>query len=216
VVCGAYGDLICNYCCRKLPRLVPPICQRCGKPEASANLCSSCWATESNTDLIRSAFIFNGSIRAAIYELKYNNIWAIAEVLGELMADYYIQNNIDGDVLCPVPVHKKRMSQRGFNQSQLLAQVISDRIHIPIKSNALIRTRHTHSQTKAENVYARKKNVENVFECKDTSITDKSVVLIDDVCTSGATIDSCALALKMAGAKKVIGFTLARELLNKE
>ena len=112
----------------------------------------------------------------------------------------------------PVPLHHKRLRERGYNQAGLLAGELSEFIAMPVIENSLIRKRNTPPQARTANAEIRRDNVAGAFTCPDRKLEGKRVLLIDDVCTSGATLDSCAAALKAAGAVSVWGLTLAREV----
>ncbi len=112
----------------------------------------------------------------------------------------------------PVPLHRKRLRERGYNQSYLLAQELGKLTSLPVVDDCLIRKRHTPPQARTTNVDERRSNVADAFSCRDRSLEDKQVLLIDDVSTSGATLDGCARALKVAGATSVWGLVLAREI----
>jgi ComF family protein len=167
---------------------------------------------QTNIDNIRSVFVFDGVIREAIHELKYRNLQAIAPYLAEYMAEYYKNHGLSGEVLLAVPLHTNRLRNRGYNQSELLADKISELINLPVLHNVLLRIKDSNPQAKTSNVDIRRQNVLNAFHCYTEEVMEKEVILIDDVCTSGATLEACAQALKKAGTKKVIGFTLAREI----
>lgn len=213
--CGKFSDFICVDCARKLPRLLPPICQRCGKPEPGAQYCPECWKKRNGIDSIRSVFIFEGIIRTAIHELKYYNLHAISGILGEYMALYYSQNNFAADYLIPVPLHERRLRERGYNQSELLAQKVSSLLGVPVLNNAVVRIIDNKPQARTISINERRNNVEDIFKCEDKLVNMKNVVIIDDVCTSGATLEACAKALIKAGAQRTLGFTLAREVINR-
>lgn len=213
--CGKFGDFICIDCSRKLSRLLPPICQRCGKPEPSAHLCPECWKKHDGIDSIRSVYIFEGLIRTAVYDLKYYNLRSISGMLGRFMADYYRESNFFGDYLVPVPLHTKRYRQRGYNQSELLAARLSDLTGVPLLPDGLQRVVDNVPQARTASIDQRRVNVEGIFRCDNGLVKGKQIIIIDDVCTSGATLEACAGALKRAGASRTFGFTLAREVLNR-
>jgi len=119
---------------------------------------------------------------------------------------------VPGEVLVPVPLHNRRLRERGYNQSALLAEELSRLIHLSVVDDCLIRERHTLPQVRTPNVEERRSNVIGVFACRDDRLHGKQVVLVDDVSTSGATLDACAMALKAAGAATVWGLVLAREI----
>ncbi|MBM3119032.1 MAG: ComF family protein [Chloroflexi bacterium] len=212
VGCGKIGDFLCTSCCQKLSRLLPPFCQKCGKPESSGPLCATCWGWRSQITGIRSPFRFEGIIRQAIHELKYNNLKAISSCLAILIADYLRDNPIQGEVLVAVPLHPRRLRQRGYNQSGLLARELGRLISLPVVEDNLYRLKDSSPQARADAVEDRWKNVKGAFACRDKKLRKRHIVLIDDVCTSGATLEACATALKAAGALSVWGLTLAREI----
>ena len=214
--CGKVGDFICVQCSKKLSRLNPPFCLRCGKPESSGTFCHECWGKSNSLDSIRSVFVFDGILREAVLSFKYRNLRAIANCLGEFMASYYKVNSLSGDILVPVPLNEKRIRDRGYNQSGLLAREISMSIGVPVSEKVIRRTRDCQPQARTKNVDERRRNMENAFSHIGDGVSGMDVVIIDDVCTSGATLEACAFALKSAGAKRVTGFTLAREIKKQE
>jgi competence protein ComFC len=191
---------------------MPPLCPKCGRPQPSARLCPSCAGWQADIDGIRSPFRFEGVVRQAIHELKYNNLRALAGLLASLLADYLASNLLPGKVLVPVPLHRKRLRERGYNQSHLLAQELGKLTGLPLVDDCLRRQRHTPPQARTTTVDERRGNVADAFSCRDRSLEDKQVLLIDDVSTSGSTLDACAQALKEAGANSVWGLVLAREV----
>jgi len=193
---------------------VPPLCPRCGRPQASGIVCPSCWQRKTEIDGIRSLFRFDEVIRTAIHELKYRNLKAISPCLAELLADYLRSNPLPGEALVGVPLHPRRLRDRGYNQSSLLARELSRRIDLPVIEDCLIRVRQAQPQVRAVDVEERRRNVADAFLCRDEKVSGKRIILIDDVCTSGATLESCAAALKDKDATSVWGLTLAREIYN--
>ena len=212
VGCGKEGDLICYFCRCLLPRIMPPLCPRCGKPQSSGIPCPSCVGWQAKIDGIRSPFQFDGVMRQAIYQLKYKNLRALAELLAELLQDYLATNPVPGEVLVPVPLHQKRLRERGYNQSNLLARELGKLINLPVVDDCLIRHQHAPPQARTATIDERQQNVANAFICRDHRLKDKQVLLIDDVSTSGATLDACAAALKATGTTSVWGLVLAREI----
>ncbi|MBA7618916.1 hypothetical protein ES703_26248 [subsurface metagenome] len=210
--CGREGEFICSSCRRSLPRVMPPLCPRCGKPQSSGILCPACVGWQAKIDGIRSPFRFDGVMRQAIHQLKYRNLRALAGPLTELLSDYLAINPIAGEVLVPVPLHQKRLRERGYNQSILLAKELGKLNNLPVVDDCLIRQRHAPPQARTSTVEERRGNVDSAFACRDHRLNGKQVLLIDDVSTSGATLDACATALKAAGATSVWGLVLAREI----
>ena len=214
VGCGKVGGFLCPECAGELPRLMPPFCPRCGRPQAGGIVCPSCWQRPTDIDGIRSPFRFDDVIRKAIHELKYRNLKAISPRLAELLADYLKESPLPREALVGVPLHPRRLRERGYNQSSLLARELGKRIGLPVIEDCLIRVRQAQPQVKAVDVEERRRNVADAFVCRDERLKGKHIILIDDVCTSGATLESCAVALKDKGATSVWGLTLAREIRN--
>ena len=212
VGCGKEGGLLCHSCRWTVPYIAPPLCPRCGKPQPGGTLCPSCVDWQAKIDGIRSPFQFDGVIRQAIHQLKYRNLRAIATPLAEMLNDYLATNPVPGEVLVPVPLHRKRLRERGYNQSSLLAKELAKLTRLPVIDDYLIRKRFAPPQTRSTTVDERRSNVVNAFTCRNHRLKDKQVLLIDDVSTSGATLDACAAALKAAGAASVWGLALAREI----
>ena len=211
VGCGKEGGFICDSCHRSLSRIMPPLCPRCGKPQPSGILCPGCVGWPAEIDGIRSPFRFDGVMRQAIHQLKYRNLRALAIPLAKLLKDYLATSPVPGEVLVPVPLHPKRIRERGYNQSRLLAKELGKLTGLPVVDNCLIRQRYAPPQAKTSTVDERRSNAAHAFTGRDHRLQGKQVLLIDDVSTSGATLDACAAALKAAGATSVWGLTLARE-----
>lgn len=212
VGCAREGAYLCHSCRKSLTRITPPLCPRCGIPQASGTLCPHCVSWKAEIDGIRSPFRFDGVVRQAVHELKYRNLRAIAVPLAHLLNDYLFTNPVPGEVLVPVPLHPKRLKERGYNQSGLLARELSKLTRLPVASDCLVRQRHTTAQARTSTLEQRQSNVTNAFTCSSNRLRDKQVILIDDVSTSGATLNACAAALKASGAKSVWGLVLAKEI----
>jgi ComF family protein len=210
--CGCEGDLLCYSCRRALPQIMPPFCPKCGQPQPSGVLCPSCVGWQAHIDGIRSPFRFEGLIRQAIHQLKYRNLRALAIPLARLLMDYLVANPIPLEVLVPVPLHPKRLRERGYNQSSLLARELSKLTSLPMVDDCLVRQRHTPPQARTSSIDERQRNVAQAFTCRDQGLQNRQVLLIDDVATSGATVNACAAALKSAGATSVWALVLAREI----
>ena len=209
--CGREGDLICPSCRQSLPRIRLPLCQRCGATVSEGNLCHSCINYPLTIDGIRSVFLFQSTVRQAILQLKYRHLKTIAAPLGQLLAEHLSSHPLKGEMLVPVPLHPKRLRERGYNQASLLAKELGQRAGLPVIEGPLVRVRDTVSQAKTASAIERRRNVKDAFVCH-VGLEGKQVLLIDDVCTTGATLDACATALKAAGAGSVWGLTVAREM----
>jgi len=147
-------------------------------------------------------------MRSAIHDLKYEGVRELAEPLAAWIVEAWESAQLDADLIVPVPLHRKRELERGYNQSMMLAQELARRVHVPIAPAELVRTIRTRPQV-GLSAEERKRNVEGAFSCSG-DVTPLRIVLVDDVCTTGATLEGCAGALKRAGAASVLGLTLAR------
>lgn len=161
---------------------------------------------------IRSVYRFEGAARQAILSFKYRNVKALAAPLAKLMEEYLRANPLPVDALIPVPLHHRRLRERGYNQSSLLARELSRLVSLPLIEGTFLRLKNSPPQARTKSAEERQRNVAGVFLCRDGRLEGGHVLLIDDVCTSGATLNSCASALRAAGAASVWGLTLAREV----
>lgn len=209
--CGSNDGFLCLSCAQSLPKLSPPYCLRCGMPAGGGSVCSQCTKLVA-IDGIRSPFLYRGLAREAIIQLKYKRIKALAEPLGQLLASYLSSSPLPIDTLAPVPLHPKRVRERGYNQSSLIAKELGRLTDLAVIEGSLVRLRNTAPQVRITGTEQRQLNVRGAFRCEDRSFQSRRVLVVDDVCTTGATLDACALALKEAGAASVWGLTLAREL----
>jgi len=159
---------------------------------------------------IRSAFLFEEPIRSAIHALKYRGGAQVIEVLARPFTQAWRALDMTSDLLVPVPLHKRREARRGYNQALVLAQALGAQLQLPTASRALQRVRDTASQTHL-NRAARHRNVADAFAVfPGLDLAGLVITLVDDVATTGATLNACAVVLLEAGAKAVNAFTLAR------
>ena len=149
-------------------------------------------------------------MRESIHALKYRGIRAAADILSGLMAEYIRRNPVSVDVVVPTPLHVQRIRSRGYNQSALLARGIGLRLVLPIREDLLTRTANSPPQVEAQTRDERRNNVTGSFACLEDA-SGLTILLIDDVATTGSTLSECALVLKDAGASKVYALTLARD-----
>lgn len=208
--CGKEGNFLCDSCSNTLAKLDPPFCTRCGFPLAGRASCPDCENLSLAIDGIRSPYMHEGLARDLVHSLKYNNLKALSKPMARLMARYLESNPLPADSLMAVPIHSRRMRKRGYNQSDLVAKELSHLVGLPRVNGPLIRLRNTASQVKL-GAQERRANVAGAFGCRDETLHNKRVLLIDDVCTTGATLNACATALKEAGAITVWGLTFSRE-----
>jgi ComF family protein len=151
-------------------------------------------------------------MREAIHQLKYHNLRALAAPLASMLQEYINANPLDVDVLVPVPLHRKRLRERGYNQAGLLAQRLGRLMNMPVIDDVLVRQRHMPPQARTASVEERRLNIADSFACLDDRLRGRKVLLLDDVATSGVTLDACAGVLKASGAVSVWGLVMAREI----
>ncbi len=213
VGCEGFGEgAFCPACVTAVAAVPLPACDRCHSPGVSGD-CPSCRTRPPAFRLARSAALFEGPLRNAVHALKYNGREAIAEPLAALMATAFEREpGLQGaDLLVPLPLHEKRLRERGYNQSALLARALGRRLSLPVSEDALIRAVYRRPQVglgQAE----RRENVVDAFRVvAPAAVAGRRLILVDDVMTTGATCHEAARALLEAGAADVRVFTLARE-----
>jgi ComF family protein len=210
--CGREGAYICPSCRQRLPHLTESLCPTCGQSQPGGQLCPACARRKQRIDGIRAPFRFDGLIRQAIHQLKYRNLRALARSLAGLLHDYISANPVPGEVLVSVPIHTAGLRQRGYNQCRLLAAELSKTSGLPLNADSLIKRRPTEPQAETDSLADRWANVTSAYSCPDTALSGRTVLLVDDLATSGATLNACAEALKVAGAGSVWALVLAREV----
>jgi len=151
-----------------------------------------------------------GTLRTAIHRFKYSNMRLLAAPLGQLMSQYLLRNQLPVDVIVPVPLHPHRLRERGYNQAALLAKEMEKALGLPLLEDALVRVRSTIPQV-GLSARERRDNVRGAFHWADRSLEGQRILLVDDVCTTGATLEACSLALREGGVSVVWGLVLARE-----
>lgn len=206
--CGNVGALFCADCQAHIIAIQPPVCRRCGRSNHDDGLCPACQHTSSALDGITATAVFAPPLRAAIHRLKYENVPGLAAPLGALMAGSWRQASLTADAIVPVPLHAAREAERGYNQSVLLARVLGAAVSVPVATHIVIRQRATLPQVNLNHI-ERQRNVSGAFACLQDARALK-IVLVDDVCTTGATLEACAVALRAGGAASVWALTLAR------
>lgn len=204
VLCDTQGSLFCENCKNtKLRYYKKQFCHVCKKEVASGFVHNDC-KSKSNLDGVLIAVHYNNSAKVIIEEIKYNLYFSIVSELGKLMRQVYINSGIDCKVIIPVPLHKFKENFRGFNQAELLAKEMG----IPI-INCLSRIKNTKTQVNL-NRAQRIENLKDVFKLKE-KLEASDVLLVDDIMTTGTTLEECSKVLKKSGVKRVYGLVFARD-----
>ena len=212
--------VFCSACREKIKFLTGSICPICGimffdSPSAS-HLCGNCLEKKPYFSYARAVASYETIILNAIHQFKYSRDLSIGILLASLMADFSFPDLDfrDYSLIIPVPLHIKKLRKRGFNQSIILADSIGKKWQIPVNFSLLKRCKFTLTQT-GLNKKERQRNIKGAFEVRDKEkIAGRNIILIDDVYTTGATLNECAKKLIKAGAQKVAVLTLARVLQN--
>lgn len=234
VGCARFGAWLCDDCAGSIAVIRPPVCSQCGAPFAAnlssrstsfgrvvpargssqpaVSVCAVCRDVASNIDGIRTYGWYRDPLREAIHQFKYEGLTALAGPLGTLMSKGWAVLAPEGeeiDVIVPVPLHPGRLRRRGYDQAFLLAEELARDIGRPVMQDALIRTKATAPQV-GLSAQDRRTNVEGAFRCADNRLDGSQILLIDDVYTTGSTLEAAAAALREGGAASVWAYTLAR------
>ncbi|MCX6843905.1 MAG: ComF family protein [candidate division WOR-3 bacterium] len=203
--------LVCEACRLDLFTHELAVCSKCGRPCTPAtNYCGQC-AIPFSLSRVRGLGFYAPPFDKLVQAFKYSGKTKVGELLGQALAALVRQDEVlsAADAVCPVPLHPARLRERGFNQSLLLAAAISMDSGIPL-ADCLIRHRNTSTQTMKTSPEARRKNLERAFRVRpEPGIAGKTVLLVDDVMTTGATLDQAARELLKGGAASVLGVVIA-------
>lgn len=221
VGCQRPGHWFCHACAQDVRPVPQPVCQYCGSSlgvdiAEHGQICRRCRQVVAHPlRLVRAATLHTGPMRLAIHALKYEGRVELAQSLARYLHAVVLEEapwpaimeGLDGIV--PVPLHAERMSERGYNQAWLLADSFAGSVAIPILDEVLVRVKGTRSQV-GLSAQDRSENVQGAFQAVPEQVQKKTVLLVDDVYTTGATMTACAVALRQAGARDVFGLALAR------
>jgi ComF family protein len=211
VGCGGTGVFLCEACIASLPQADGPRCSRCWRPGRSLGICLECRAAPPAFDGLRAAFVYEGVARELVRALKYRGAMALAVPMASLLAEAVRKQGLPVEVVVPVPLSGLRRRTRGYNQAESLARALGRELRLPVRSRAVRRRRHTPPQARSADAEERRRNVAGAFVCRETSIAGLSVLLVDDVTTTGATLAACAGALKEGGIRSVWALAFATE-----
>lgn len=207
VGCRERGSWLCSACLATAKRLPAAHCRRCALPSMGVAICPNCWRDPPAFDHVCCAFLFEGPIRAAIHALKYHGARHLAEPLVEAaLAELTLPA---ADLIVPVPLFPRRLAERGYNQSNLLARAIGARIGTPVLNDGLQRIRDTPAQVSLP-AKDRWQNVRGAFRAETGMVGQRSILLVDDVATTGNTLRAASAALKRGGARQINVLVVAR------
>jgi len=238
--CSPAGGFLCQKCQQTIVPVVSQVCPECGKLSENGKYHQKCSKDKAIKGVICAAYFEEGPVREMIHNLKYNSVTELAEPLGKLMAEvlrdnfklqilnfksnsndknFNIKNSLKIEnlklLITWVPLHWRRQAQRGYNQSELLARGIGERIGLEVK-NILVKKKSTKRQAELSGE-KRRKNLKSVFQLKNGvdlsnlgNLRNLVFIIVDDVCATGSTLNECGRVLKRAGAKEVWGLVVCR------
>jgi ComF family protein len=214
---------VCGECLSSFPRVAGMVCEVCGRPMPGLTgepeqplLCPACLNRTYAFDRARSFALYEEATVRAILLLKFEQIEPLGAWFAERLAELVSAegDRLAADVVVPVPLHRERERERGYNQAALLSKPLAKRLRLPHQAVLLVRTR-ARPDKQVLSFEERWESVRGAFATRPGSQVDNlRVLLVDDVLTTGATLDACAQALRQAGAKSVIGLTAARAVRN--
>jgi competence protein ComFC len=209
--CGNPGIRWCLECQKKVQVINNTVCDACGLPQVRSGLCDRCRQKRPAFKNLRSWAVFEKPIQEALHRLKYRRDIGLGESLSGQMANFVEQLKWPVDVLIPIPLGKKRLRERGYNQVAMVAMPLSIKLGLDYSPKALARARETRTQV-GLSASERQENVRNAFVADRKKLAGRIVLLMDDVSTTGATLSSAAEALHTSGAREVYAVTVARAL----
>lgn len=208
VACKKIGSYLCGDCFAKLKPVETPLCVMCDRPAIGGGTHPIC-KTRYSPDGISAAYQFTKQIKALVHTLKYRGVYDLTTLCSALVAPCLVDGLVKRQpVIVPVPLHASRLLERGFNQTELLARQLALQNNLPVRTDLVKRTINTPTQTKL-NRSSRQENLKNAFAVVG-DVRGMSILLVDDMVTTGATVRACTNALKRAGAKWVWVLALAQ------
>lgn len=206
----------CRGCLKHFAEIRPPFCSICGVPFQSIteenHRCESCLRKRPYYQSLAAPYLYEGEIMEAIHQLKYHGKAYLADSLGKLLASFAMDRfkKTENFLIMPVPLHPKKLRERGFNQSLLLSKIVNHTLNMELDFLSLRRVRYTRPQA-GLNREERRKNVRRAFHVLPSKgLKGRTVILVDDVATTGNTLNECGKVLKKAGCDKVFCLVLAR------
>ncbi len=212
--CGSRGKSWCDNCLSETQIIGNQCCEICGDVTVLTGMCARCQEQRPACSKIRSWAVYQGPIRNMVHNLKYKGNIGLGEALTKSLVTDLQRIGWAIDMVVPVPLSLARMQERGYNQAALIARPIAIALHITYQAKMLLKVRDTRSQV-GLSYNERQNNLVDAFTVKADTVTGKSILLVDDVTTSGTTLNECARMLRLAGAEKVYGYSFARATHNR-
>jgi competence protein ComFC len=211
--CKKAGVTFCLDCLSKLRFLSENICKVCGLPvKKPSTLCQDCAVQLPAYNQMRSWVVYQDSIREAIHDLKYRQNIGLGFFFSKPLLTMLYESDWQIDLVIPIPISRSHFKQRGYNQSALISRPLARMAGIPHSNNSVARVKETATQTTL-NAKERFKNMDDAFLGNPDKLKGRSVLVVDDVITTGATMQNCSKAIKKAGAEKVYCLSVARAVL---
>lgn len=212
IIPAVYKDQIfCTECQNGIIPAEGRICFRCGKPIVSGceDLCRDCIGKHGALLMGRGAFIYTGPMKMAMYRFKYSGRRAYARGLAQLACDIHGDwlSGLGVDAIVPIPMYKDKMLRRGYNQAEVFARALSGCMSVPVFDDVLVREKNTLPQ-KGLNREMRQKNLKNAFKIRQSSVKFDCVLLVDDIYTTGSTMDEAAGVISRAFGARVFSFCI--------
>jgi ComF family protein len=211
--CGKLGEIWCQECRGQVELIRQPYCQLCGSPKAEASDCSNCGTWEYSFHGARAWGRYSGTLRKAILSLKKRHNVQLGFELSKGIAQVLADQTWQIDLIESIPLAPHRLAQRGYNQAELLARPLASATGLRHAGNLLSRRHETVKQFELH-AAQRWENLLGAFHVETTEAKGASILLVDDIMTTGATLNAAAVALLKAGARQVYGLTLAKTLLD--
>jgi ComF family protein len=210
VGCGKEGVWLCKDCKEKIIYIKNPTCPSCNRLTSNGKFCNRCRSDSYLTGVIVAAYYNEGPLKEAIHNYKYNLIFDLKHELSDILSETLNKRWNKKAYLVPVPLHKKRKAERGFNQSELLTEEICKKFNFILIKNKLVRKKYTTQQVKLSGKKRRQNMIGAFGWIGGKEIKNKTIILVDDVYTTGATLQECAKMLRLAGAREIWALVLAK------
>ncbi|MCM8786650.1 MAG: double zinc ribbon domain-containing protein [Candidatus Omnitrophica bacterium] len=207
------ADYLCQNCYEKIEFLYPPLCRLCSLPidNNKSGLCKNCIGAHRSYNRIISVTFYKEPLKELIFLFKYKYYEYLGDFLSSIMINHLVKIGIDlkmYDFITAVPTHRIKLKEREYNQTEVLAKFLSNYFQIPFKNDIIYQIKNKISQTTLDSK-ERQESVKNSFTATK-NLKEKKIVLVDDIFTTGATLEECSRLLKMQGAQMILGITLCK------